>query len=143
MRLNVKADQVRAEQPLQQAALPGADAGGLGVRARDMPENGQARGGALFLDDRWKQREVVVLQQYDGAALRRDLFQQGHREFAVDVAVVPPVFGAEQRPRVGDVAERPDTFIGEPVVEAALLLGRQPDAPPRVLWRIGQNEYVC
>ena len=79
VRLNVKADQVRAEQPVQQFVLPRADPEGLGIRPRDVPENGHARVGALFLDHRGKQREMVVLYQYDGTALRRDLFQQGHR----------------------------------------------------------------
>ena len=78
VRLNVKADQVGAEQPVQQFALPGADPEGLGIRPGNMPENRHARVGALFLDHRGKQREVVVLHQHDGAALRRDLFQQRH-----------------------------------------------------------------
>src|SRR2546422_4108665 len=34
---------------------------------------------------------------------------------------------AEDRTHVGDVAHGPQPFIGEPVVVARLLLGRQPD----------------
>ena len=60
-------------------------------------------------------------------------------ELAIDVAVMPPVFGAEHRPRVGDVAERPDSFVGESIIEAALLFRREPDAPQRVLRMVGRH----
>src|SRR6476646_7038763 len=60
-------------------------------------------------------------------------------EFPVDVAIVPSVFGAEHRACVCDVAEQPDTLIGEPVIEAAFLFLRQPYAPQRVLGMIRRH----
>ncbi len=43
MRLHVKADQIRAQQAVEQFALPGADAEGFGIGPGNVPEDGDAR----------------------------------------------------------------------------------------------------
>src|SRR5260370_41241239 len=50
-----------------------------------------------------------------------------------------PVFGTEDGPRMGDVAQRPETLIGEAEIEAFLLFFAEPDAPQRVLRMIGRH----
>ena len=46
----MKADQIRAQQPVEQVALPWADAERFRVGPRDVPEDGHARVGPLVLD---------------------------------------------------------------------------------------------
>ena len=49
VRLDMKADQVRSQQSVDQLALPGADRKRLGIRPWDMPENRHARVRPFFL----------------------------------------------------------------------------------------------
>ena len=64
--LNVKTDEIGAEQPVDQFALPGADAEDFGIRPGDVPEDGDASVGARFLDHAGKQGEMIILDQDDG-----------------------------------------------------------------------------
>ena len=48
--LNVEADEVRAQQAVQQLTLPRANAEGFRIRPGNMPEDGHARVGMLGLD---------------------------------------------------------------------------------------------
>ena len=50
MGLNVEPDQVGAQQPVHQFALPWTNSEGLRIRPRDMPENGHARIRPFLLD---------------------------------------------------------------------------------------------
>ena len=71
---------------------------------------------------RGSEREVVVLHQ-DDRIVGVDLLAHRVGEPLVDGLVVLPVLAAEDRARVGDVAERPEPLVGEAVVVALLLLG--------------------
>ena len=77
-------------------------------------------------------REVVVLHQHDRVFAAR-LGDHRVGEALVDRLVELPVGFAEHRPHVRDVAERPQPFVGEAVVVAVFLLGRQPEPAQRVL----------
>ena len=48
----------------------------------------------------------------------------------------------ELRARVGDVAERPQRVVGEPVVVALLFFGREPDPPQRVGRVVGRHLHA-
>src|SRR6266436_6941176 len=61
--LNVKADEVGAQQTVDQFALPGADAENFRIRPGNVPEDGDAGIGARFLDHAGKQREMIILDQ--------------------------------------------------------------------------------
>src|SRR2546422_348768 len=58
----------------------------------------------------------------------------GLRELPVRGDVLLPIRRAEDRTHVGEVAHGPQPFVGEPVVVARLLLGRQPD-PAQLIGR--------
>src|SRR5579864_1636244 len=66
MRLNVKADQVGAQQSFQQFALPWTNAERLRIRPGNMPENGYARIRPSLFDQVRKQGEVIILNQHHG-----------------------------------------------------------------------------
>ena len=122
VRLNVKSDQVGAEQTIHQLALPGANAKGFRIRPRDMPEDGHARIGPLFLDQPGQQRKVIVLDEHDGLGDILDLLEHGGHELAVDVLIVLPVGSPKKRAGVRDMAKRPQPFVGKAVVVALLFL---------------------
>ena len=50
VRLNVKADQIRAEEAVDQLPLPGADSENLRIWPGNMPENRHSRVGPRVLD---------------------------------------------------------------------------------------------
>ncbi len=78
-----------------------------------------------------QQGEVVILHQHDRVVGARF----GHHRIGkalIDGDVLLPVAGAEHRPHVGDMAQRPQAFVGKAVVVALLFFCRQPDAAQRV-----------
>ena len=131
VQLHVKAEQIAAEQTVEDLFLPRADAERFAVRPGDVPEVADDRIRAARLDHSRQQREVIVLHEHDG---RRALDLLEHRlgELRVDARVLLPVGGVEDGPRVGDVAERPQRAVREAVVVALFLFLGQPDAPQRV-----------
>ena len=92
-----------------------------------MPEGDDGGLGQLFAHHARHQGEVVVLHQHDGV-LGLGLLHHGVSKDLVDLDVVIPVTGAEDGADVGNMAKRPQAFIGQTIVVAGLLFGGQPDA---------------
>ncbi len=139
MRLNVEADDVGAQHAVQQFLLPRADFEGLGIRPRDVPEHRDARVRPRFLDEPRQEGEVVVLHEDDRPLDIVHLVEHGVGELPVHLPVVLPVVHAEDRTRVRDVAQRPESFVREAEVVALFFLGGQPHAPQRVPRAIGRH----
>ena len=142
VRLNVEAEEIGAQQPVHQFALPRTNPERLRIRPGNMPEDGHARVGPALLDHSRQQGKVIILHQHDRAADVLHLFQQGVRELAVHFLIMLPVAGAEQRARVGDVAKRPEPLVGEPVVIAFLFFLGQPDSPQGVARIVRRNQQA-
>src|SRR6202035_941900 len=113
VRLDVKANQVGAEQAVDQLTLPRADGEHFGIGPGNVPEDGHTRVGPGFFHHAGKQREVIILRENDWRLHAFHLFQQGIREAAVNLLIAEPVFGTKNWSRVGDVAKRPETFVSE------------------------------
>src|SRR5580698_8392848 len=126
MRLNVKTDQVRTQQTVEQFALPGANTKGFGVWPRNVPENRDSCIRPLLLDQPWQEREVVVLKQYHRVRNILNLVQHGLGELVVHGLVVFPVGSTKDGPRVCNVTERPETLIRKSVVIAFFLILGEP-----------------
>ena len=126
MELRVKPEDARAEHSLQQLVAPGADPEPLRVGPGDVPEHDHRRPRQALPDQAGGQSEVIVLNEHD-RIVGVHLLAEGVGEFLVDGLVVLPIRAPEDRTRMGDVAERPETLVGEAVVVALLLLGREPD----------------
>src|SRR5215831_19487148 len=120
--LRMKADDVRAQHAQEQLLLPGADAESFGVGPRDVPEESDAGVGARALDEAGQEREVVVLDEDERRLDVGRFLEHGGRELLVHRAVVRPVFRTELWPRVHDVAERPQSLVGEAEVVPRFLL---------------------
>ena len=119
-----EADQIGAQQALQQFALPRTNAEGLRVRPRDMPENGHARVWAPLFDHARQQGEMIILDQHDRICFAGDFVEHGSGEFLVDSLIGFPIGCTERRPRVRDMTEWPQAFIREAKIEPALLFLR-------------------
>src|SRR5260370_40854272 len=145
VRLYVEPDQVGAQESIHEFSLPRANAECLLVGPRDMPENCHPSIASSLFDKPGQQREMVVLHQNDRVYRAFHLFEQSVSELVVDSLVMLPIIGTEDRPGVRDVAERPKTLIGKPVVVAFVFLFCEPYPPQRVLpilWRYGQTIMV-
>ena len=129
---NVEADQIGAQQPIQQLRLPWADAEGLRIGPGNMPEDGHARVGPGVLHHPRQQREVIVLHKHHGVFAALHLFEQRIGKPLVHALVALPVGGAEDGPRVRDVAQRPQPFVGKAVVVLRLFFRGKPHPPQRV-----------
>ena len=110
VRLNVKANQVGAQQPVNEFTLPWANPEDFGVWPGDMPENRDAGVWANFLNHARNQCQVIVLRQKNRRIHVRHFLQNSIGEPLVNPLVLQPVLGTENRPGVRDVAERPKSF---------------------------------
>src|ERR1700730_5273610 len=141
----METDQVGAQESIHELSLPRANTECLLVGPGNMPENCHPSIASSLFDKPGQQREMVVLHQNDRICRAFHLFKQSVGELVVDSLVMLPIIGTEDRPGVRDVAERPKTLIGKPVVVAFLFLFGEPYAPQRVLrilWRYAQTVVV-
>src|SRR5258708_1350962 len=95
MRLDMKADQVRAEQSMEDLPLLRTNTEGFGIGPRDMPENRDPRVRPLFLDHAWSEREMVILNQHDRLRGVRHFLENGARDLLIDAPVLFPVPGTK------------------------------------------------
>ena len=104
MQLHVEAEQIAAEQAVEDLFLPRADAEGLPMRPWNVPEMADDRVWTALLDESRKEREVIVLHEHDrGRAL--DFLEDGLSELRVDTRILFPVAGVENGARVRDVTQ--------------------------------------
>src|SRR5690348_2397863 len=82
---------------------------------------------------------MVVLNEQDRVLRSLHFLQDGPGKLAVHLLIVLPIAGPEERTRVRDVAQRPETFVGEAVVIAFFFFLAEPYTPQRVLWLIRGN----
>ena len=137
----MEAEDRRAEEPVQDLLAPGQDAEGLRVRPRDVPEGDDSCARQTLADHARQEREVIVLHE-DDRILGMRLVRGDLGEAAVHALVVLPVGRTEHRPRVRDVAERPEALVGEAEVVALLLLGREPDAADAIGGALRRHHHV-
>ena len=134
----VEPENAAAQHAAQQFLAPRADAEGFRVWPGDMPEGDDGGARQTLADELRQQGEVVILDEDDRiVGVRRGDDLLG--EALVDHLVVVPIRDAEHRAHVGDVAERPQPFVGEPVVVAFLFLLAQPDPLERVRRMFGRD----
>src|ERR1700719_1280065 len=104
MRLDVKSNQICAEQPINQLALPGADAEGFRIGPRNMPENGHAHVWPLFLQHAWEQGKVIILNQNHRIRRIRDFLNRRCGKLAFDFLIKLPVSSAEEVTSMSDMS---------------------------------------
>ena len=129
--LRVEAEDAAAQQAVEHGLGPRADPQPLEVGPGDVPEGDDRGLRQLLADHPRRQREVIVLHE-DDRVVGVDFLDGGLGELAVHRLVLRPVLRAEYRPRVRDVTQRPQAFVGEAVVVAALFLLGQPDAAQQI-----------
>jgi len=132
VRLNVKSDQVRPQQPVHELTLPGANAKHFRVRPRNVPENRDARIGPRLLYHPREQCEVIILRQQNRRFRPLHFLQDRVGKPPVDFLILQPVFRPENRPRMRDVAERPQPFVRKSLVVAFIFFIAEPHAAQRV-----------
>ena len=82
---------------------------------------------------------MVVLKQHNRVGDVLNLLKHRLRKLPVYGLVVLPVGGAEDRPRVRNMAEWPKTLIGKSVVVTFFLIFGEPHAMKSVVWIIRRN----
>ena len=138
MILDVKRQQVVAQQAVENFLLPRADAEHLGIGPRNVPELGDDQIRAGVLEHARQQREMVVLYEDDRRPIV-NLGQHGIGEFRIDVSVVLPIGGVETRPGVGHMAQGPEGLVRGAVIVALLFPLVEPHAAQRIRGILGRN----
>ena len=139
MGLNVKTDQVCGQQSVEKLALPGTDTECLRIRPGNVPEDCNAGVRPLLLDHLRQQSKVVILNKQGRLFRAGHLVQHRFGKLPVHLFIMFPILGSEQRPRMRDMAERPQAFVSEAVVVAFFFIFVEPYAPQRVLRLVGWN----
>ena len=135
VRLDLEADQVGAQQAVQQFALPGADSERLGIGPGNVPEDRHARVGTQLLHQPRQQREVVVLHQ-----LRVDLPVDPRRSRLARVLDVPDPEPDEPLAELQEPAVLGRVRGGHVLHRLAAVLVRRSDARPRDAARPRQEQ---
>ena len=139
--LELEREQVVGQQAGEDLAPPRTDAQPIGIRPRNVPEQRRPGVGAARPQRRRDQREVIVLDE-DRRLGRRELLVDRRGEPDVDLLVRRPVLGAELRPDVHHVAERPQPFVGEPAVVRGERRLLEPQPPQRVGRSVGRHHHL-
>src|ERR1051326_2757711 len=137
VRLDVEPDQIGAKQSIQQLTLPRTDPECLRIGPRYMPENRQTDVRTFLLNVTRQQREVIILRQDHRTFDALYFIEHDFRKLLVHLLVISPVARTEDRASIGDMAERPQTFVGEAEIVSLFLLRTHPDSPQRVLRMVG------
>src|SRR5262245_38163959 len=111
----METDDGAAEQAAQDFLAPGADAEGLGIRPRNMPEGNDGRARQLLANELGQKREVVILHQ-DHRIVGLSFLHHRFGELLVGPYIIFPVGSTKNRALMGDMAKRPETFVRETVV---------------------------
>ncbi len=128
MGLNVKANQVGAQQSIEQLALPRTDTEGLWIGPWNVPENRYLGVRTLALNELWQQGKVIILNEQHRVLGVCHLFEHGFGEFLVDIPIMLPIRCPKQWSRMGDMAERPQPFVGKAVIIPFFLFLAEPHA---------------
>src|ERR1035437_145827 len=126
VRLNMKPDQIRAEQAIQQFSLPGADAKRFGIGPGDVPKDRNSRMRKPIFHHARQQGKMIVLNQDDGMLLARHFLHERVGKSLIDFVVERPVGCAKCWTGMRNVAQRPQSLVGETVVIALFFLGTEP-----------------
>ena len=137
MGLNVKTDEICSQEPVEQLALPRTDTECLRIRPGNVPEDGYAGIRPLLFDQFRQQCKVIILDEQRRLLCACHLLQHCLGKLPVRLYIVLPIERPEQRPRVSDMAKRPQAFVGEAVVVALFFFLVEPYSPQRVLWLVG------
>jgi hypothetical protein len=140
--LRVEADQIGAQQAVEQFALPRTDPESLRVRPWNVPEDRDTGVRPPFFQEPWQQGEVVVLHEHNRMLGRVHLLDHGVCEFPVDCLVLSPVVRTKGRACVSNMAKRPEPLVRQSLVVTFLFFIRQPDAAERVAWMLRGDTHA-
>ena len=107
MERNVKADQIRAQQSVQNLRLPGTDPKSFGIRPGNVPENCDAGIGPRSFYEAGQECKMIILHKHDGFDAAFHFFEQCRGEPLVDTLIAFPIGGSEDRAGVRVVAQGP------------------------------------
>ena len=141
--MDVKAQQVVPQQTMQQLLAPRKGAEDLPVGPRNVPELPAHHPSVTALPEHARQQTEVIVLNEDQRPPIADLLHHSVGKDAVRRLISRPVLRTEFRPREGDVAERPEALIGQPVVKAALQLRVDPDATELVAWVLRRDHHTA
>src|ERR1700753_3613370 len=139
VRLDVKSDEIRTEQTIQQFLLPRTDTEGFRVRPRNMPEDRNSGVRHPIFHHPRQKCEVVILNQDYRMFLARHFFHDCIGKSSIHMVVVFPVRGAKRRASMRHMAERPQTLIGKAVVISFLFFRAEPNATESISRIVGWN----
>ncbi len=99
----MEAEQIVAEETLEEFFLPREGAEGFLVGPGDVPELGDDEIAAGVLEHARQQAEVIILDEHEGRPTVRLLDHRAGEQF-VDLAISLPLARQEHGPGVGNVA---------------------------------------
>ena len=138
VKARVKAEDRAAQQTFEQQLFPRADAERFCVRPGNVPERDDRCIGQQVANHARRQREVIVLDEHHRVVGPR-FVRHGFGEPPIDLLIIVPIFFAKDRWDEHDVAQRPESFVGQAEVVAVLFLIGQPDSAEFVRGRIGRD----
>ena len=111
MRLKMKTYDIGGYKSIHQLGLPGAYGEGLRIGPGICQKMATRASGLARLMICGNKSEVIILNEDHGMLGAAHLFNEHFGKFFVYALVIGPIAGAEDGPRVRNVAERPQALV--------------------------------
>jgi hypothetical protein len=134
----MEAEEVIAQQALQQFPAPGTGAVDLPGGPGDVPEVHDGKIRNTLAQEGRTEGEMIILEPDHGRlfpTLRGDHRGKG----SIDVPIVMPVARLKERSLQVEVTQGPQSTIREAIVKASHLCLTEPDAPQSILWVVWRH----
>ena len=121
MESRVKPENAASQEPFENFSMPGTDGIAFGIGPGDVPKHNDRRIRQKVSHHLGHQREMIILHEHD-RIIGFGFLNNGHRKPLIDLPVLLPVGGSKDRADMGQMAQRPEPFIGKSVVVAVFFL---------------------
>jgi hypothetical protein len=137
----VEAEEIVAQQALEQFSPPGTGPVQLPGRPGDVPEVHNRQGRETLAEQGRAEGQVIILEP-DNGVLSATLVRRDGREVRIHLLVMAPMEGIEHRTLQIEVTQGPQGAIGKARVKPCHLGLAQPHAPQRVLGVVRRHLHV-
>ena len=129
--LYVKTENIVAEQAIEQFFAPGENAESLPVGPGYMPELHDFQIRPAVSQKARQQRKMIVLNK-NNCRIAFGLLKHGIAKALIDAFIYLPVAAGKMRPRVDNMAQGPERFIGQAIIISILFLAGKPDTSEHI-----------
>jgi hypothetical protein len=138
-RLQMKSDKVCPQHPFQDLPFPRADLKRFRRGPGDMPKEADHGIRPSLPNQLGEQGKMIILNE-EKRTLLAAFLKNGIGEFLIHLHIRLPILLLKMGTVMGQMTERPDRLVGEPIIIPFLFFPCEPDPAKGIKWRLRRNE---